>query len=243
MHLIQNNFGLTLKKTGYSTMNKLPMLQEITKFRKAITRWFRKSGRRYPWRDAEDPFRILVAEMMLQRTKADQVVPVYQNFFSNFKTPSDVATVNMRKLNQILYPLGLRWRIKRFKEVSQAILKHFGGRVPETRDEISRLPGVGDYVAGIVLSIAFNKQEWIVDSNVVRVFKRYFGISTSKEGRRDKHVVGIAKVYAACENPKKANLALLDFAALICTPKSPEHNICVLRSSCVHFEKEVMKEL
>lgn len=215
-------------------MNELPAAQEIKDFRKVLIRWFNKNKRDYPWRRTEDPFRILIAEMMLQRTKADQVQPVYLNFFSNFKTPSDVARTKMKKLNSMLYPLGLRWRIKRFKEVSESIVKKFGEKVPKTRDEISRLPGVGDYVAGIVLSVAFNKKEWIVDSNVVRIFKRYFGISTSKEGRRDKHVIDIAKIYANCSQPRKANLALLDFAALICTPRKPGHERCPLYGSC-HF--------
>jgi A/G-specific adenine glycosylase len=216
----------------------LPSRKEIVSFRGILLRWYRKHGRTYPWRENPSAFHVLIAEMMLQRTKANQVVPVYHNFFSNFKTPSDVSTASMRKLNQILYPLGLRWRIKRFKEVSQAILEHFGGKVPESRNEISTLPGVGDYVTGIVLSIAFNKQEWIVDSNVVRVFKRYFGISTSKEGRRDKHVVDLAKIYVACRSPRKANLALLDFAALICTPGNQKHELCPVSPNCYHFQKE-----
>jgi A/G-specific adenine glycosylase len=216
-------------------MNKLPEAYEIKDFRKVLIRWFNKNKRDYPWRKTEDPFRVLIAEMMLQRTKADQVLPVYLNFFSNFKTPSDVASTNMKKLNSMLYSLGLRWRIKRFKEVSQSIVEKFRGKVPETRGEISRLPGVGDYVAGIVLSVAFNKKEWIVDSNVVRVFKRYFGISTSKEGRRDKHVIDIANNYADCKNPKNANLALLDFAALVCTPRKPIHEHCHVSKSCHYF--------
>jgi A/G-specific adenine glycosylase len=225
-------------KSEQDSMRKLPSKQEIVNFRRIIIRWFKSHKREYPWRDTEDPFKVLIAEMMLQRTKADQVVPVYKQFFLRFKTPSDVATAKMRILSQILYPLGLQWRIKQFKKVSQAILEYSGGRVPESRDEISTLPGVGDYVAGIVLSIAFNKQEWIVDSNVVRVFKRFFGISTSKEGRRDKHVVHLAKIYAACKGPRKANLALLDFAALVCTPKKPKHERCPVSHECYHFQEE-----
>jgi A/G-specific adenine glycosylase len=174
--------------------------------------------------------------MMLQRTKADQVQPVYLNFFSNFKTPSDIACTDMRKLNRILYPLGLRWRIKRFKEVSESIVKDFGGKVPGSRDEILKLPGVGDYVAGIVLSVAFNEKEWIVDSNVVRVFKRFFGLSTSKEGRRDKYVIDMAKMYVDCRNPRKANLALLDFAAMVCAPRRPEHARCPLSKKCQYLQ-------
>ncbi len=180
---------------------------------------------------------------MLQRTKEDQVQAVYLDFFSQFKTPSDVGCVNIRKLNRVLYPLGLRWRIKKFKEVSKSLVKNFRGKVPESRDEISKLPGVGEYVAGIVLSIAFNKKEWIVDSNVVRVFKRYFGIHTSKEGRRDKHVIDIAKTYIDCKDPRKANLALLDFAALVCTPRRPEHERCPLSRGCLYFIQDIKKEL
>lgn len=216
-------------------MNRLPAAREIKDFRKVLLKWFDKNKRTYPWRKTKNPFRVLIAEMMLQRTKADQVQSVYLNFFSHFKTPADIASTNMRKLNRILYSLGLRWRIKKFKEVSKSIVKNYVGKVPESREVISKLPGVGDYVAGIVLSVAFNKKEWIVDSNVVRVFKRYFGISTSKEGRRDKHVIDIAKIYADCKNPGKANLALLDFAALICTPRKPEHGRCPLSGSCHYF--------
>jgi A/G-specific adenine glycosylase len=216
-------------------MSRLLTLWEIKDFRRFLIRWFKKNKRDYPWRKTKNPFRVLIAEMMLQRTKADQVEPVYLNFFSNFKTPAEVACTDMRKLNRILYPLGLRWRIKRFKEVSQVIVGKNRGKVPESRDEISKLPGVGDYVAGIVLSVAFNKKEWIVDSNVVRIFKRYFGISTSKEGRRDKHVIDIAKTYANCSQPRKANLALLDFAALVCTPRKPVHERCPLSRSCHYF--------
>lgn len=222
-------------------MTTQPTTQEIIDLRKVLIRWFNKNKRTYPWRKTKNPFRVLIAEMMLQRTKADQVRAVYLNFFSHFKTPTDVACVNIRKLNRVLYPLGLRWRIKKFKEVSKSLVNNFAGNVPAFREEISKLPGVGDYVAGIVLSVAFNKKEWIVDSNVVRVFKRYFGIKTSKEGRRDKHVIDIARTYADCRFPRNANLALLDFAALICTPRKPVHERCPLTGSCHYFIHGIKK--
>ncbi len=213
----------------------MPSEEEIRYFRKILIKWFKENQREYPWRKSKDPFRILIAEMMLQRTKADQVHFVYLDFFSNFKKPSEVASVNIKKLNRILYPLGLQWRIKRFKEVSKSLIVNFNGKVPNGRDEILKLPGVGEYVAGIVLSLAFNKKEWIVDSNIVRLFRRYFGISTSKEGRRDKHVIDLAKMYIYCRNPKEANLVLLDFSALICSPRSPKHSSCPLSKKCHYF--------
>ena len=214
---------------------KIPEKEKIDLLRNKITRWFNKNGRRYPWRETKDPFKILIAEMMLQRTKADQVESVYRRFFSTFSTPEDVAASNMETLNEFLFPLGLKWRIKKFKEVSETLVNVFDSRVPKTRESILQLPGVGDYVAGIVLSTAFNKKEWMVDSNVVRVFRRYFGIITSKEGRRDKHVVEIAKEYASCWNPSKANMGILDFAALVCTSADPKCRICPLSHECASF--------
>jgi len=214
---------------------EIPDKEKIVTFRNKIIRWFNKNGRRYPWRETKDPFKILIAEMMLQRTKADQVESVYRRFFSTFGSPEDVAASTMEYLNEFLFPLGLKWRIKRFKEVSEALVSDFDSRVPETRESILKLPGVGDYVAGIVLSTAFNKKEWIVDSNVVRVFKRYFGIGTSKEGRRDRHVVEMAKEYASCRNPGKANMGILDFAALVCTPNNPKCIECPLSTKCARF--------
>lgn len=103
-----------------------------------------------------------------------------------------------------------------------------------TRKVLLTLPGVGDYVAGAVLSICFNKKEWIVDSNIVRMYKRYFGVKTSKEGRRDKHIIEISKIYVDCRNPRTANLAILDFSALVCTPRNPKCLNCILSHNC-HF--------
>ena len=219
-----------------SSRQKMPSQEEIRAFRNGIIKWFEKNRRIYPWRRTKNPFRILIAEMMLQRTKSDQVEAVYRRFFSVFKSPRDVASSTMRELNCLLYPLGLRWRIKRFREVSRSLIKDFRAKVPSTRNDILKLPGVGDYVAGIVLSTAFGKREWIVDSNVVRVFKRYFGIRTSKEGRRDRHVIDIARTYVSKRKPGRANLAFLDFAALICIPGKPKCSQCPLSKSCYSQE-------
>lgn len=213
----------------------IPEPEDIRRFRGRILRWFKKNGRIYPWRETDDPFHILIAEMMLQRTKADQVVRVYNNFFSEFTSPEDVTRVDLRKLNKTLHPLGLRWRVKNFKDVCIFLAEEFAGKVPDTREEILRLPGVGEYVAGIVLSVAFNKPEWVVDSNIVRIFKRYFGIQTTKEGRRDRHVVEMAKIYASCKKPRESNLGLVDFSALVCSPHNPDCSNCILIKECNYY--------
>lgn len=215
----------------------LPDKRRIKFFRNKIIKWFKKKGRKYPWRETSDPFHILIAEMMLRRTKADQVKPVYNKLFTEYLDIEAMANAEDKKLEQILHPLGLKWRTPAFALVAREIKEKYQCEIPKTREKLTTLPGVGEYVAGAVLSIAYNKKEWIVDSNIVRLFKRFFGIKTSKEGRRDKHVIEIAKVYSSGKNPRDANLAILDFSALICVPRIPKCKSCPLSNSCYHFNK------
>jgi len=208
---------------------------------RALVLWFNKHGRSYPWRDSGDPFKVLVAEMMLRRTRADQVESAYKELFGRYPDAQSLAEGNSDEVADILYPLGLKWRTPAFQEVARAIVKDYGGKVPSKRHELLKLTGVGDYVAGAVLSIGYGKKEWIVDTNIVRVFRRYFGISTSVEGRRDKRIIELAKVYARARNPRQANLAILDFAALICGAKNPRHDVCPLKRKCRYLRTDVMK--
>jgi len=212
----------------------IPSRKEMVIFRRRIISWYSKNGRLYPWRKEKDPFKVLVAEMMLRRTKADQVVPVYEQFFREFPNVETLARANQEAVEKILYPLGLKWRIPAFLMMAREVVEKYHSRIPDNREELISLPGVGEYVAGAVLSIACGKNEWLVDSNIVRIFKRYFGIKTSKEGRRDKHVIEMAKIYVSGKEPGRATMGILDITALICKPGKPECEVCPLRIHCYY---------
>jgi len=215
-----------------NTNKKIPDRKAINLFRSKIICWFDKNKRNYPWRETQDPFRVLIAEMMLRRTKADQVKEVYERLLKEYPDVEALAKANSKELEKILYHLGLKWRIPAFGLIAKEVREKYYCKVPETREELTALPGVGEYVAGAVLSIAYNRKEQIVDSNIVRLFRRYFGIKTSKEGRRDKHVIKMSKIYVSGRNPRKANLAILDFTALVCTPRKPNCEKCPLCRNC-----------
>lgn len=206
--------------------------------RRRLMRWFDRRGREYPWRNTDDPYRVLVAEMMLRRTKADQVKKVYEEFVEEYPDPASLAGARTKTVEKMLYPLGLRWRMPAFQLMAREIKEKYDSKVPRTREELKELPGVGDYVAGAVLSVAYGKKEWIVDTNVVRVFKRCFGVKTSKEGRRDRSIIKMAQLYASGRDPRKANLAILDFSALVCTARQPLCEECSLRNICVYFSDD-----
>jgi len=218
-------------------LERLPLAEDIRLFRSKIISWFNENKRTYPWRETHDPFKVLIAEMMLRRTKADQVKAVYDRLFTKYPDVETMAKAENEELEQILYPLGLKWRTPAFGLVAREVQAKYQCKIPEAREELTTLPGVGEYVAGAVLSVAYGQKEWIVDSNIVRLFKRYFGIKTSKEGRRDKHVIELAKAYVSGKDPRKANLALLDFAALICLPRNPKCTLCPLSGTCHHKSK------
>jgi DNA (cytosine-5)-methyltransferase 1 len=215
----------------YSGLDK----KQIRILRDKLLKWFKSNQRTYPWRETTDPLKVLIAEMMLRRTKADQVRAVYERLLTEYPDITAMVDADGRRLRNILFSLGLKWRIPAFVQVVRETSEKYGGKVPETREELKKLPGVGDYVAGAVLSIAYGKKEWIVDSNIVRLFRRYFGIKTSKEGRRDRHVIEIARMYASCKTPREANLAILDFSALVCKPFRPLCHTCPLREKCKFY--------
>jgi len=214
---------------------EIPNRRNMNILRSKILTWFNRNKRNYPWRKTSDPFRVLIAEIMLRRTKADQVKPVYEHLFREYPDVVALASAKNKKIEKILYPLGLKWRTPAFGLVAREVREKYNCKVPEKREELTKLTGVGDYVAGAVLSVGYGKKEWIVDSNIVRLFRRYFGIKTSKEGRRDKHVIEMAKMYVSCKNPRKANLAILDFTALVCTPINPKCKSCPLRKKCIYI--------
>ena len=122
--------------------------KNIVPLRRKLLYWFRANGRVYPWRETSDPWRILIAEMMLRRTKADQVEKVYREFINYYRSPRGLLKGSPRKIKSILSPLGLNWRQQNFFDLAEILINDFNAKIPSTREELKQLPGVGDYVAG-----------------------------------------------------------------------------------------------
>lgn len=214
------------------TDTPVPSERQVRHFRRQLIQWASGHTRQYPWRETEDPFRILIAEMMLRRTRADQVVRVYENLLKSFPDIHALAEADPERVKAILYPLGLRWRTPAFVGVARVLRDRYNGQVPSTREALLSLPGVGEYVAGAVLAIAYRKNEWVVDSNIARVFVRHFGLQPRGEPRRDKTVIQIARIYAAEGDNRKATLAILDFSRAVCSPLRPRCEKCPVLRSC-----------
>lgn len=204
----------------------------LTALRISLITWWRAYGRSFPWRSATSPFHILMAEMMLRRTQAHQVVPVYTRFIEQYPDAQTLANAAADEVSKALYSLGLSWRVPAFQQLAQALVDRYAGAVPQDYDALVALPGVGDYVAAAVCSFAFEQPRTIADTNTVRVIGRICGIPTHQESRRRKPIRDLLHAFLDPLHPRAYNYALLDLAALICTPSAPHCPDCPLVAFC-----------
>lgn len=207
--------------------------------------WFAKKGNIYPWRQTRDPYRVLIAEIMLQRTKANQVAKLYSQFIRKYPTPSALASADLKEIETLLSPLGLRWRARKVWELGRVIAEKFGGNVPSIHEELLTLPGVGDYVAAAVLCFAYGKDIPVIDANVCRTIGRLFNLKAKGEARRDrKFIEKVHDLHKHVPSGKSAqyNWAILDFAATICIPRKPLCPRCPLNDKCKYTSKTLYTE-
>jgi len=200
--------------------------------RRALLDWAAISGRSFPWRETDNPFHVLVAEMMLRRTRAQQVVPIYQKFLATYPDATTLANAPPEAIVQALYSLGLAWRVPAFQAMARALVENHAGQVPDDYVALKKLPGVGDYVAAAVCCFAFGHAVILSDTNTVRVVGRIFGVPTHAESRRRKPIRQLMEQLLDREHPREFNLALLDLAALICLPVRPRCSQCPIAAFC-----------
>jgi A/G-specific adenine glycosylase len=202
-----------------------------------LLKWHKENRRTFPWRQQRNPFKVLVAEIMLQRTRAEQVVVAYQAFMEKFPSIEAVVSAKVEDVKEILKPLGLHHRIPRFITLFKELFEKYNGNIPSEFEDLLKLPGIGKYIASAVLCFGFGKSVPIVDANVVRVFRRYFGIHLSKKRpHTDPAIWNLASEIVGKGNAVEINEAILDFASLICTPK-PKCDKCPIRAMCISFNK------
>lgn len=199
--------------------------------RKLIQSW-KLYKRDFIWRHNPTPYKIMIAEFMLQRTKAEQVEPVYKKFLKKYPDIYKPAKAKEVEVCSFTNNLGLHKRGKNFILAAKYIIEHFQGTFPEERQALLKIPGIGDYVAGAILTVCFNKPEYVIDANIARFINRYYGLGLKGEIRRKKQIIEKAKSLFNYSDTRSLLFSLLDFTALICKPLKPLHENCVLRKTC-----------
>lgn len=218
--------------------------RKIRQFQKDLISWFEANKRDLPWRLDQDPYKVWVSEIMLQQTRVDTVIPYFLRFIEQFPTIEALAFAKEKKVLKAWEGLGYYSRVRNLQEAVREVAEHYGGVVPNTKDEISQLKGVGPYTAGAILSIAYGVAEPAVDGNVLRVFSRLMASyeDISKQKTR-KNTEKILYEVISKENPSSFNQGIMELGALICTPTSPSCTICPVQRHCEAFKRNIQHEL
>lgn len=207
---------------------------------KKLLKWWATNKREFPWRETRDPYHILASEILLHRTKADQVKPVYLVFVTEFPTIGDLANANIDSVETLLNPIGLYWRTKFLHEMATTIVNEYGSEIPSSKFQLESLPGVGQYIAAAVRCFAFGYPEPLLDTNTIRILGRIFGLQTTDASRRKKSFQELAQFVLDGACPREFNYALIDLGGLICKSKKPSCSTCPLIQNCL-FGSELAK--
>lgn len=206
---------------------------QIYAIRRILLRWGRDNYRDFPWRSTKSSFHALLAEMLLQRTKAEQVAPVFQFLLKKYPTSEEASKEDPSKMLEILKPLGLRWRAHKIIELIRE-LDCKRGQIPETTESLLKLPGIGNYAASAYLTFHVNKRALIIDSNSVRLWSRVFGFKADGETRRKKWFIKLVDDMTPVVTHKEFNYSVLDHTRAVCKPR-PRCEICPISSWCCHY--------
>lgn len=206
-----------------------------TPFSTRLLAWHTNGNyRKFPWRKTRNPWFILLAEMCLRRTRADNVSEVYKQLIQVAPTPEALLR-NKKQVLTILEPLGLRWRARNVISAAAEIVEEHSGQVPSDEGALRALTGVGDYVASAVRCFAFGVPSVLLDANTRRITSRYSAVNTESAWMTRLEIYRLS----GSEGPTAAfNYALLDFGALICAPGEPDCSSCSLRRQCATWKKQ-----
>lgn len=210
-------------------------------FSKNLISWFEENRRDLPWRKNRDPYRIWIAEVMLQQTTTRAVIPFYERFMERFPTLADLAEANEETLYPYWAGLGYYSRARNLLKAAKLLEAQ---AFPRSAAELNELPGFGPYTARAVSSQAFGEKVGVVDGNVIRVLSRFYGQAFRWWMAQDKRELQCrADALVQSENPGELNQALMELGATICTPKSPSCFLCPWRTNCVALAEDRVDQL
>ena len=196
--------------------------KQLKNFQSRLLRWFRAHKRDLPWRRSRDPYRIWVAEVMLQQTRIAAVLPYYHRFLEKFPTVKSLAAAPLAEVLKLWSGLGYYSRARNLHRAAKEIVAQHKGKFPRTLDSALQLPGIGRYTAAAVLSIAYDAPLAVLDGNVARVLARLRAVRGDlREPRRWRALAATAQDWLPRDSSADWNQALMELGETICTPQSP----------------------
>jgi A/G-specific adenine glycosylase len=206
--------------------------------------WYAKHQRDFPWRQFPDPYPVWVSEIMAQQTRLDTMLPYFQRWMERFPSISALAQASQQDVLNLWEGLGYYSRARNLHQAAKIVADSFNGRLPETRTELETLPGIGRYTAGAIASIAFGKDEAVVDGNVKRVYARLFQVTEPvNTPAGEQEIWSLAEAHLPPGQAGDYNQALMDLGATICLPRKPDCSICPLAEDCLARKNNLTDQL
>lgn len=184
----------------------------------------------------------MIAEIMLHRTRASQVEPVYIKFVNKYPDFNSICICDPHEIFLDLEELGLKWRAELLYKLACEIKDKYKGQIPREKEGLLKLPGIGPYIASAVMCFAYGVPEPLLDTNTVRIVGRVFGLKINDSSRRNKVFESIMSDLSYPNDLKHFLFSLIDFSAIICKSKNPECNICPINDICCFYKEKTSEK-
>tara|TARA_B100000700_G_C14945546_1_gene809003 strand:+ start:343 stop:1200 length:858 start_codon:yes stop_codon:yes gene_type:complete len=211
---------------------------------KKILYWYDNNKRQLPWRKhiskKQRQYFTLVSEFMLQQTQVKTVIPYFNNFINKIPNLKKLAKVEEKKLLKCWEGLGYYSRARNLKKTAKKIISEFNGDLPNTIEELKKLPGIGSYTSSAIIAIAFNKPIIPLDGNVERVLKRVFFLRNDHETSKE-NIFNKKSFFGKSKRSSDYAQAIMEMGALICKPINPLCFKCPISKNCISYKKNDFK--
>jgi A/G-specific adenine glycosylase len=195
--------------------------------------WYGANGRDLPWRKTDDPYHILVSEVMLQQTQVDRVLPKYHEWLEKYPSLAALASAPVRDVAKTWRPLGYNIRPRRLHAIARESVTRYGGELPSDEETLLSFKGIGAYTAGAIRSFAFRQRAAILDTNVARVLFRVFvGDGDPKAHAMRRHLWAVSAALVPRKDVFDFNQALMDLGATVCVARKPKCPSCPMAKFC-----------
>ena len=189
---------------------------KVVQFQERMLEWYKENGRQFPWRTTADPYKILIAEFLLQKTHVRKVEDIYLKVIKDYPDIVSLSKANKKELEHIIKPLGFINRAERLINASRQIVSDFQGNIPNDYEYLLSIKGIGNYIASSILIFAFGERRVVLDTNVIKILSSEFQItSENKRPHTDKKLWEVAQELVPENNIKEFNWALLDYGATL----------------------------
>lgn len=208
-----------------------------------LIQWYEINKREMPWRESKDPYGIWISEIMLQQTQVDTVIPYFKRFILAFPTVFELAKADEDTVFKLWEGLGYYSRARNIMRAARQIVEDHGGVIPSSHEAIIKLPGIGPYTAGAILSIAYGQKTPAVDGNVMRVYSRLKACDLDIADPKNRKTF---EAFVSSDMPDDTSAfsqGLMELGAMVCTPKKPKCAQCPLAEFCLAKVQDLVFKL